>query len=342
MTFLYELEEKLSNLEKKELIYLFLSIPIAVFTIYFNFSYQSFIEHEKKLNKEIKKKEKKLDNLNIEVRNLKKSKKDISSLKKELEQLREDYKFIKYSFYAIDIINLTDVKSYQFLENLLKVANQLNLDVSFGIDWSQKTPPFTRTLIITIEGIGDYLSILNYIEYIENTKTLNRVDNIFITRNDLKKDIDLIIKQEKKKQKKAKKNKKDKKDKNKNYTDIVISFLGKSFVENKKNEDSTLSFTLSKYSEKDITELKYLAKSRDLNLYIEVNEHNSNDLDVSFSGDVGVIKGLLQYFNLKKKKKLINYYNLKVKLKYGNKASSSGKKKQSEYFKIKIKLVGAQ
>jgi len=287
------------------------------------------------------KKEKELDKLSVEIRTLKKSKKDIDSLKKKLEQLREDYKFIKYSFYAIDIINLTDAKTYQFFENLLKVANQLHLDVSFNIDWSQKTPPFTRTLLVTIEGIGDYLSILNYIEYIENTKTLNQVEDIFITRNDLKKDIDLIMKQEQKKQKKAKKNKKDKKD-NKNYTDIVIGFLGKSFVENKKNEDSSLSFTLSKYSEKDITELKYLAKSRDLSVYIEVNEHNPNNLDVSFSGDVGAIKALLQYFRLKKKKKLINYYNLKVKLKYGNRASSSNKKKQSEYFKIKIKLVGAQ
>jgi hypothetical protein len=129
--------------------------------------------------------------------------------------------------------------------------------------------------------------------------------------------------------------------KDKESADTIVSFLAKSFVENKKNEDSSLSFTLSKYSEKDISELKYLAKSKDLSVHIEVNEHNPNDLDVAFNGDVRAIKSLLNYFKLKKEKELINYYNLRVKLKYSN-LLKTNRKKQSEYFKLRIKLVGAR
>jgi len=180
------LEEYLNKLNKKDLIYLFLSIPVFFFMIYYQFIY-SYLEKEH--NKLIAKKRvetKKLRQISTKLRVVKNVKEDIKPYKIKLSSLKEDYKFIKYSFSNLELIKLSEKKLYNVLTDILNFSKKSNLTISIFIDKSTPPKPFNNALEVTIKGEGSYLNIVKFIDYIESRKILVRVKELNIIKSDEK------------------------------------------------------------------------------------------------------------------------------------------------------------
>jgi len=301
-----KLEEYLESIQQKELIYIFLSIPITIFVLYYNFVYPSMEKENKKLTKTITKKKKELLNVSNEIRKIKKSKKLVKPKRAELDDLKDDFRYIKYSFDTIDLLKLSHNKSYKLITKLLNKSKQLNLNSSFQIDWNKKTPPFDQTIEIHIEGLGEYLKIIQYIQYIENLEALIHIKNITISQNQ---------------------------NSSKTTNDILTPF-----IEKKQKENSSVSFILKKYSDKDINFFKHLSKQTDTDLSISIDKDNSNNLDISFVGDYSVIRNIIKIIKDKKERKMLDFYRLRANLKF-NKNSSTQKKQK---FVLNLKIVGTK
>jgi hypothetical protein len=301
------IEEKLNSLEQKELIYLFLSIPIIVFIFYYNFTYPQLVDKNKKLIKTEKSKKSKLSEISSQIREVKKSTKLLAPTRKKLEELKEDFKYISYYFDTLTLLKLSDNKAYSILNGLLNKSNQLNLNSSFQIKWDNLTPPFTQTINIDIDGSGNYINIIRYLQFIEHIKSLVQVTDVKISTTN----------------------------KPATNTDELI----KPFIQQKKAELSSISFTLSQYSEKDLNYLKYLAKERKIDISMALNRYNPNNIDISYSGDFATIKSLLKTLKTKQKNKVLNFYNLKANLKFPKLRRSNP---SITYFHIKIKIVGVK
>jgi len=303
-----KLEEKLNSIKPKELIYLFVTIPIAIFVVYYNFIYPNMEKENKKLIKSLKDKRKQLSTITAEIRDVKKSKILLKPTKEQLENLRDDFRYLKYSFNSIELIKLSNNKSYLILTKLLNKSKFLNLTTSFFIDWKQQILPFTQTINLTIKGYGNYIDIVRYIQYIENIEALLYIKNIEISmdireKTEIKKPSDLI----------------------------------KNFVLQKQEEMSEISFVLTKYSDKDLNLLKHLASKFQADFYTSINHYNSDDLNVHYKANFYIIQYLKNYFKQQQKMEKLNYYDMKLKLVFPKLA-----KKEYQKFKINLFIVGVK
>jgi hypothetical protein len=294
-----KIEEYLNSIKPKEFIYILASIPIVIFIIYYNFIYPNMQEKHKKLIKQQKSIKKKLSNTVSEIRKIRTSLKILRPTKQKLEMLKEDYKFLQYSLDSIEILKLPNKKIYSLLEKLLNKSNELNLNISFKIDWNIENPIFTQVVKITITGSGNYVDIIKYLQYIEILKNLIIVNN---------KKISYKI------------------DNKKSFKDV--------FIQNTKK--SSLSLTLTKYSEKDLNDIKKLARNKNINLDISIDKENSNYLKITIQSSFSQIKSLVNFFNSKKRSKQIDFTNLRVKLNKPKQTFS----KNTQSFKITFKVMG--
>jgi len=179
-----KIEEYLNSLKPKEVIYLFVSIPIVIFMIYYNFVYPAINEKISTLQKQEKKLKKDLIKISLKIRKLKVVSKTLRPTAKKLQNLKEDFKYIKYNIHSLENLNLNDDRVYIILSKLLNQSEQLNIKASFSIYWDTKFIPFTKTISINIEGSGNYVDIINYIEYIENMPNIAYVTDIKTAIND--------------------------------------------------------------------------------------------------------------------------------------------------------------
>jgi len=298
-----KIEEYLNSIEKKELIYLFLSIPIVVFIIYYNFVYPKLVETHKILSAKISKQQKTLSKLSIDIRNIQHSKQKLIPIKKRLETLKADYKYIKYNFDTLEFIKLDDKKIYKVFTDLLNKANKLNLNASFIVKWNEKTlPPFNQFIEIEIEGVARYESIVQYIQFIDYLNTLKIIHNVTISIN-------------------------------KSQSNVINALITQ-----KKINSSKISFVLIKYSNKDIQYLKELANNNNLNLTISIDPKNSNYLDITFKGKYEKIKQVLQSIKGLQNSKNVELADIKVELnRVKNKINTKLQK-----FNITLDIVGVQ
>ena len=302
-----KIEEYLYSLEKKELIYIFISIPIVVFIIYYNFVYPNLDTEYNKLTKKQKSTTKELYTISSKIRKVKSSKNILLPTRKKLENLKEDYRYISYSFDTLDFVKLNDKKIYNILTQLLNKAKFLDLSASFDVSWNKKQlHPFTQYVEVTITGSGDYISILKYLQFIDHIRALINVASIKIAISlDEKKDIKDTLKKE------------------------------------KKAESSSVSFILTKYSENTLRYLKSLAKSKKLDLSISVNSQNTNYLNIGFKGEYVAIKNIVDILKdiQKRKNKPFNFTKLRANLKFVN---SVKHKKNTQQFRITLEIVGVK
>jgi hypothetical protein len=301
-----KIEAYLNSLEKKELIYIFLSIPIVVFIIYYNFIYPKLEKQNENLLKQEKSKYKTLIKISKEIRIVKKSKVAIIPTRKKLESLKEDFKFINYSFDKLELIRLNNKKVYNIFTRLLEKANELNLNVSFNISWNtKKIPPFSQYISLNIDGQGNYINIVKYLQFIDHLESLIYVKDVLIS----------IIG---------------------NKDNNLLTTLS----EQKKSKSNNISFTLTQYSENTIKYFQNLAKSQHLTINMNVNRNNINYLDVSLSGSYGAIKSILDYFKQlsKKKNKPFLYTNVKSKLIMPTTKTNI----KSQKFNISLEIVGVK
>jgi len=180
-----KIEQYLNSIKPKEVIYLFASIPIVIFIIYYNFIYPSFVKQNNKLNSEIKTNKKELVKTVTEIRNIRKINKSLPSVERKLEKLKEDFKYIKYNLAYVNIITLDENRVYSILEKILNKSNKLQLNTSFSIKWNQDYPPFERVLNINIKGNGNFLNIIKYIQYLENIDGITVINKIKIGDDDM-------------------------------------------------------------------------------------------------------------------------------------------------------------
>jgi len=180
-----KIENYLTSLKTKEVIYLFLSIPIVVFILYYNFVYPKLTQQHQNLQQQLKNTTKALSASVIQIRKLRKIDKLLPIIEKNLESKKENFKYIKYNLAYVDIIKLNNTKIYTLLENMLNKANSLNLNASFAIDWNQKYPPYNEVIVINITGNGEYPNIVRYLQYLENLNVINTINNLKIGFNNM-------------------------------------------------------------------------------------------------------------------------------------------------------------
>ena len=299
------LEEKLNEIETKELVYIFLSIPIVVFIIYYNFIYPSLEDTSKKLTKEYSKKSKQLSKIVSDIRKVKNSKNILAPTRQKLENLKDDFKYIKYKYSSIDLVRLDDRKIYVIFTKLLNKSNKLNLNTSFDIKWDiQPIKPFNSSVEVTITGDGDYKDIIKYLQFIDHLKSLIIVNNIKIALS-LDEKVDVLD----------------------------------SLAKEKKANSNSISFVLTKYSENTLKYLKNLAKTKQLDIFISVDKDNVNYLDISFKGEYGAVKSILDLLkNINKQKnKPFEFTKLRANLKVVNLKKES---KNTQQFTITLQMVG--
>jgi len=299
------LEEKLNEIETKELVYIFLSIPIVVFIIYYNFIYPSLEDTSKKLTKEYSKKSKQLSKIVSDIRKVKNSKNILAPTRQKLKNLKDDFKYIKYKYSSIDLVRLDDIKIYVILTKLLNKSNKLNLNTSFDIKWDiQPIKPFNSSVEVTITGDGDYKDIIKYLQFIDHLKSLIIVNNIKIALS-LDEKVDVLD----------------------------------SLVKEKKANSNSISFVLTKYSENTLKYLKNLAKTKQLDIFISVDKDNVNYLDISFKGEYGAVKSILDLLkNINKQNnKPFEFTKLRANLKVVNFKKES---KNTQQFTITLQMVG--
>jgi len=299
------LEEKLNEIETKELVYIFLSIPIVVFIIYYNFIYPSLEDTSKKLTKEYSKKSKQLSKIVSDIRKVKNSKNILAPTRQKLENLKDDFKYIKYKYSSIDLVRLDDRKIYVIFTKLLNKSNKLNLNTSFDIKWDiQPIKPFNSSVEVTITGDGDYKDIIKYLQFIDHLKSLIIVNNIKIALS-LDEKVDVLD----------------------------------SLAKEKKANSNSISFVLTKYSENTLKYLKNLAKTKQLDIFISVDKDNVNYLDISFKGEYGAVKSILDLLkNINKQNnKPFEFTKLRANLKVVNFKKES---KNTQQFTITLQMVG--
>jgi len=300
-----KIEEYLETLDKKEIIYILLSIPIAIFIIYYNFIFPKLEEKNKELEKLEKTTQQKLYDVSLQIRKVKGSKNILLPTRQKLEQLREEDRYLSYSFNTLDFIKLDSKKIYQILTELLNKANSLKLLTSFEVEWNKKKfPPFEQVIAVRIIGSGNYKEIIEYLQYIDHLKTLINISSTKIATF-LDKD---------------------------NKPNLTLK-------KKKKADLSSLSFILTKYSDNTILYLKNLAKTRRLNISINIDKLNPSYLDISYSGDYQTIRSVLQLLKntQKPKKKLFVFTHLRANLKFVNKTKSEEKQ---QHFVIVLEMVG--
>jgi len=295
-----KIEEYLNSIELKELIYIFLSIPIVVFIIYYNFLLPDLEKNHKKFSKEYKTEKSKLIDISKEIRKVQASKADLVPIKAKLESLKEDYKYINYLFNSLDFIQLSDDKIYNILKGLLAKAKNLNLVASMSIEWNKKYLPFNQAISIKIEGYGDYISIIKYIQFIEHIKTLLYIKSLKI------------------------------------YTFGGEKGFKNSLTNKKDNNLNTLSFLLTKYKKQDINYLKQLGNGDNVEVSINPYTENSNYFSVSFKGEYEIMNFILKSVNdliISKKISVSHFTHHIVK-------EEKDKKTELQQFEIDIRIVG--
>jgi hypothetical protein len=177
-----KLEQLLNNIKYKEFIYLLLTIPIALFIVYYNFILPKEEQIKTKTKQQIEKTLKNISNTVMQIRKIKQKQAIIRPTKRKLQNKQETYKFLKYSFYDVEIIKLNKERIYKILALLLSKSKHLNLNkMKFKIEWNKpKSSVFTQNILIKIEGIGDYSNIIKYLQYIEHLRVLLHINQTSI------------------------------------------------------------------------------------------------------------------------------------------------------------------
>jgi len=313
----FELEKKLQALKPKEFIYLLVTIPILFFVPYYNFIYPEMVKTNKKLIKTKKNKLSELSKVVSEIRKLKKSKLSIVPVSKKLENLKEDYRYIKYNYGTLTLLQLDNQRIYDITTAILKESKKYKMGLSIKFEWDKKPPkPFTRAINVEMEGKGKYLDIVNLIKYIETLNSILEIKEVNVKKENLK-DTEINV--------------------NKNgelsiNLEKCVSKIAHKFVENK----SSLSFLLNDYTDDKIYALKEIAKSKKVQISFSQYENRGDVILVSFSGKYEDIRAL---FNQFKKNKKFSISQLKTNFVIPKEENPQD---VIQYFKIKFNLVGVK
>jgi len=306
-----KLETFLNSLKKKELYYLYASILIVVFIIYYMFIYPDLIKKESKLEKSIKKNRQELYKVAGEIRSLKKDKKSYKPLKIKLAQLQDDYQYIKYSSGMLDLVHLNSEKIFYFVKNILEMSKNLNIKLSLEFDWKYPIPkPFSKGVLLTISGSSSYSKIINLVNYIESQNVLSKFNELEITLS-----TDGLEKASK--------------------TDMIGNLV-KALIIGKDLYITSASVNMQNYSKKNILVLKKVAKNNNLNISIS---QYSNYGVVKINGYYKNIKKYFEFlskFN-KRYNSNINFYGQTAELKH---IAKDIFKKQN--FVMKLLIVGVE
>ena len=166
-------EEYFSNLDKKNLIMLYLSLIIAAGVIYYNFNYSVLQNRIEENYVEINKlKSKKPQNLNTKLVTLKKKYK---LLKKTQETLSEDLKYLNLLLKTSSILKMSDKKMLNILRDILQYAIDNNIVASYDMRFvSDKY----NNYIINVKGSFDakrFNDFYGFVKSIENMKSIKEI-----------------------------------------------------------------------------------------------------------------------------------------------------------------------
>jgi len=168
--------EYFSNLDKKNLLMLYLSMLILFFIIG-NLIYSNYIVSEKEnLDKQKKEIIKKLSKIRSYKKVISSSKKKYLKQKSLLATLEEDVRYLNSIVYTSKRLYIDDKKYLTILNKYLQVAPLINASFEFN-----KTIKDVKEYNIKVNGIMDVKNYFNFISFI---RELEKVDAI-VTINQL-------------------------------------------------------------------------------------------------------------------------------------------------------------
>ena len=174
------INEYLENLDKKNLIMLYIAMLIVVFMMG-NFLYSSFIEEEK-ANLDLKKKEiyKKLSKIRGYKKVINSSKEKYLKQKSLLAALEEDVRYLNSVIYSSNRLYIDDKKYLSILNNYLQIAPLINASFEFNV-----TKNDVKSYNIYIDGnmsVDDYFKFVSFIKELEKADAIVTIDSLVLNR----------------------------------------------------------------------------------------------------------------------------------------------------------------
>jgi len=173
--------EYFSNLDKKNLLMLYLSMLILFFIIG-NLIYSNYIVSEKEnLDKQKKEIIKKLSKIRSYKRVISSSKEKYLKQKSLLATLEEDVRYLNSVIYSSNRLYIDNKKYLSILNNYLQIAPLINASFEFNVTKSD-----VKNYNIYINGnidVNDYFKFVSFIKELEKADAIVTIDNLALNRD---------------------------------------------------------------------------------------------------------------------------------------------------------------
>jgi len=187
-----KLEEFFNTFDKKNLIFLYLSLFIGAFLIYYNINMA--------LDEKIESNKMKISKLTRELKGLKlysfklvEYRKMLNQLKKENFSLKEDLKYLNILISTSKTLHLTQKEFLNILENILSIAINDNIRASYKIGSSYKDLLFYNIEMNGFFYTNDYKKFYSFIRSLDKIRKIKSVDTTQLQVKDDKVFFKIII-----------------------------------------------------------------------------------------------------------------------------------------------------
>ena len=169
------IEEYLNTLDKKNLFFLYSSVIIVAFIIYYNFNYNILQEKIDNYNNEIFSLQENLQTTNDLKKKLLKLKTEFKQLKKENMSLSEDLKYLNVLVNTTSILHIDEKHFMNILKKILEKAVKNNIKASYII--SKETDRY-KNYVIRINGVFEPKDFINFYRFIKNLEKIKAIKEI--------------------------------------------------------------------------------------------------------------------------------------------------------------------
>jgi predicted metal-dependent enzyme (double-stranded beta helix superfamily) len=179
-----KIEEYLNSLDKKNIMFLYVSVVIAAFIFYYNFNYSVLQKKIDTNNQEMITLENKLKKISILSLKLKKLKIKLKRLRKQNISLNEDLKYLNMLIKTSAVLHIDEKKFLSILKDILQKATNNNINASYVIN---KNIADFKTYIIEIKGEFDPLNFdkfYMFVKNLESIKAIKEIKNLNLSKRD--------------------------------------------------------------------------------------------------------------------------------------------------------------
>ena len=188
-----KIEDYLNNIDKKNLILLYLSGVLLIGLIYYNFNYSILDDKIKQYNHQIESLEKKIKDNKFLNTKLKQLEKNIKMLEVKNSSLKEDIKYLNMLISSSSIFNINEKRFFTILKNILQRAVDNNIKASYKIEISANKLKVYSIYISGEFNKEDFFDFFNFVKNLESIKNIKKIQNLLITKENESIKFSLII-----------------------------------------------------------------------------------------------------------------------------------------------------